>query len=76
MTRTNMRLSEIAHFWATDKPLYLDQTTEVGGVVTPRRFRIYGCKMVKGGKVAVRISRDGKDSKWETVDRSQIVCAY
>jgi len=71
-----MKLSEIARFWADEKPLYLDQTTEANGVVSPRRFRIYGCKMAKGGKVAVRISRDGKESKWEIVDRSQIVCAY
>lgn len=77
MIRTNMKLSEIAHFWANGKPLYLDQTTTAAdGVVTPRRFRIYGCKLAKGGGINVRISRDGKESKWEIVDRSQIVCAY
>jgi hypothetical protein len=71
-----MKLSEIAHCWASEKPLYLNQTTQTNGIVTPRRFRIYGCKLAKGGKVAVRISRDSTESKWEIVDRAEIVCAY
>ena len=72
MTHTNMSLSTIARFWCDEKPLYLE--IEEDG--KPRRLRIRGCRLAKGGKLEVKVSRDGQSPKWENADRCNIVCAY
>lgn len=71
MTRTNLSLTQIARLWADERPLYLD--VEEDG--KPRRLRLRGCRMKSGGKLEVKISRDGKAAKWEEADRAKIVYA-
>lgn len=72
MTKTNMSLSTIARLWCDEKPLYLE--IEEDG--KPRRFRLRGCKLAKGGKLHVKVSRNGNSAEWEEADRAQIVCAF
>jgi hypothetical protein len=71
VTIKNMTATQMRKLWDESKPLYLE--AEVDG--KPRRLRLRGYR-TRGGQFQVNVSRDGKPSKWEAAERSQIVCAY
>ena len=72
MTRTNLSLAEIARLWRAEKPLYL--AAVVAG--KPRRLPIRGIKFPDAGGLRVKVSRDGKNTKWENADHANVVLAY